>query len=47
MHFVVLGVHSAEVCPNSNAVQWNTVRVLLSHPMEVGMKEIVGGTSLF
>jgi hypothetical protein len=104
MHFVVLGVHSAEVCPNSNAkskalllelgpqipkiaekngvkitagpfinrehltvvvteaeraedldafilesrlAQWNTVRVIPSHPMEVGMKEIVEGTSLF
>jgi hypothetical protein len=104
MHYVVLGVHSAEVCPNSNAkskamlleigpkipaiaekngvqivagpyinrehmtvviveteraesldsfivesrlAQWNTVRVLPSHPMEVGMKEIVEGTSLF
>ena len=104
MHFVVLGVHSAEVCPNSNAkskamllemgpkiptiaqkhgvkilagpyinrehltvviveteraealdafilesrlAQWNTVRVIPSHPMEVGMKEIAEGTSLF
>ena len=47
MHCVVPGVHSAEVCPNSNAAQWNTVRVLLSHSMEVGMKEIVEGTSLF
>ena len=104
MHFVVLGSHSAEVCPTSNAkskallleigpqipaiadkhgvkivagpfinrehltvviaeagraealdafvvesrlAQWNTVRVIPSHPMEVGMQEIVEGTSLF
>ena len=104
MHFVVLGAHSAEVCPNSNAkskamlleigpqiptiaekhgvkivagpyinrehltvviveteraealdafilesrlAQWNTVRILPSHPMEVGMKELAEGTSLF
>lgn len=104
MHFVVLGSHSAEVCPTSNAkskamllemgpqiptiaekhgvkivagpfinrehltvviaeadraedldtfimesrlAQWNTVRVIPSHPMEVGMKEIAEGSSLF
>ncbi len=104
MHFVILGSHSAEVCPTSNAkskallleigpqipaiadkhgvkivagpfinrehltvviaeaeraealdafvvesrlAQWNTVRVIPSHPMEVGMQEIVEGTSLF
>jgi hypothetical protein len=104
MHFVVLGTHSAEVCPTSNAksralllelgpqipaiaekhgvkivagpfvnrehltvtiaeadraddldafivesrlAQWNTVRVIPSHPMEVGMQEIAEGTSLF
>ncbi len=104
MHFVVLGSHSAEVCPTSNAkskallleigpqipaiaekhgvkivagpfvnrehltvviaeaeraealdafvvesrlAQWNTVRVIPSHPMEVGMKEIAQGSSLF
>jgi hypothetical protein len=101
MHYVVLGVHSAEVCPVSNAKskalllemgpqipkiaeklgvkilagpyvnrehltvtivetdraealddflvesrlhQWNTVRIIPSHPMEVGMKEIAEGT---
>jgi hypothetical protein len=27
--------------------QWNTVRVLPSHPMAVGMKEIAEGSSLF
>jgi hypothetical protein len=27
--------------------QWNTVRVIPSHPMEVGMKEIAEGSSLF
>ncbi len=104
MHFVVLGSHSAEVCPTSNAkskalllemgpqittmaekhrvkiiagpfvsrehltvviteaeraedldafivesrlAQWNTVRVLPSQPMEVGMKEISEGKTLF
>jgi len=104
MHFVVLGVHSAEVCPTSNAKskamllemgpqipkiaeevgvkilagpyvnrehmtvtivetdraedlddfivesrlsQWNTVRVIPSHPMDVGMKEIAEGATLF
>ena len=104
MHFVVLGSHSAEVCPLSNAkskamllevgpqiptlaekhgvkmvagpfvnrehltvviteaeraedldafllesrlAQWNTLRVIPSQPMEVGMKEIAEGTSLF
>lgn len=31
----------------SRLAQWNTVRILPSHPMEVGMKEIVEGTSLF
>jgi hypothetical protein len=104
MHFVVLGTHTAEVCPTSNAkskamilemgpqiptvaekhgvkivagpfinrehltvviaeadraedldtfilesrlAQWNTVRVIPSHPMEVGMKEIAECPSLF
>jgi hypothetical protein len=104
MHFVVLGSHSAEVCPLSNAKskalllevgpqipkiaekhgvkivagpfvnrehltvviaeaeraedldsfivesrlqQWNTVRVLPSQPMEVGMKEVAEGAPLF
>ncbi|SRR5579884_2241643 len=104
MHFVVLGSHSAEVCPTSNAkskalllelgpqiptiaekhgvkmlagpfvnrehltvfvaeadsaesldsfivdarlAQWNTIRVIPSHPLEVGMKEIAEGSSLF
>ena len=31
----------------SRLAQWNTVRILPSHPMEEGMKEIVEGTSLF
>ena len=31
----------------SRLAHWNTVRVLPSHPMDVGMKEIVEGTSLF
>jgi hypothetical protein len=104
MHFVILGSHSAEVCPTSNAksramlleigpqiptiaqkhgvklvagpfinrehltvavaeaeraedldafvvesrlAQWNTVRVIPSHPMEVGMQEIAEGEPLF
>ena len=104
MHFVVLGVHSAEVCPTSNAKSkalllevgpqiptiaekvgvkilagpyvnrehmtvtivetdraealddflvesrlshWNTVHVIPSHPMDVGMKEIAEGKTLF
>jgi hypothetical protein len=104
MHFVVLGVHTAEVCPTSNAkskamilemgpqiptiaekvgvkilagpyvnrehmtvtivetdraealddflvesrlAQWNTVRIIPSHPMDVGMKEIAEGSTIF
>jgi hypothetical protein len=104
MHFVILGEHSPEVCPTSNAKtrallldlgpqipsiaqkagveivagpfvnrehmtvvilesdraeavddflvearlhQWNRVRVIPSHTMEEGMKDIAEGTSLF
>ena len=104
MHFVLLGEHSPEICPTSNATtrslllelgqqipaigekhgvnivagpyvnrehitvvvvesdsaeavdafvvesrlhQWNRVRVLPSHPMEEGMKDVVEGASLF
>jgi hypothetical protein len=31
----------------SRLAQWNTVRVIPSHPVEVGMKEVVEGTTLF
>lgn len=104
MHFVVLGVHSAEVCPTSNSKtrdlmlhmapeipgiaekagvkivagpyvnrehmtvavleadtadavdqfvvdtrlhQWNTVRIVPSHTIEEGMKDLQEGTSLW
>ncbi len=104
MHFVLLGQHTAEVCPTSNAKtrdlmlqmapevpgiaertgvnivagpyvnrehltvaiveaekaedvdrflvetrlhQWNVMRVLPSHPMEEGMKDVAEGSPLF